>query len=244
MRGEGVGRMRLVVELICDAFHARRPRGTITTGRVGTSPPQASPASLGGEIGPSVTPPFRPHPGARSHWGLAVVIALPAWGLRALRGLPRPGPPGHAHAPQWWLSSLQVTQAWRSVRRRRDHRRRARHRGRHPLPGLVRCGDHRARRNRHRRRGTRAGRPVLGCRGHRGGRSHRWSRVPRPLTPCRVAPRAKILSVRVTLEFNDPLAADQAVSRLLPAAIAAGIRYAASHGARIIDLPLDPVRSG
>jgi subtilisin family serine protease len=55
-----------------------------------------------------------------------------------------------------------------------------------------------------------------------------------------VAPAAKILSVRVTLEFNDPLASDQAVSRRLPAAVAEGIRYAADHGARIIDLPLDP----
>ena len=55
-----------------------------------------------------------------------------------------------------------------------------------------------------------------------------------------VAPAAKILSVRVTLEFNDPLAADQAISRRLPRAIAAGIRYATDHGARIIDLPLDP----
>jgi subtilisin family serine protease len=55
-----------------------------------------------------------------------------------------------------------------------------------------------------------------------------------------VAPAAKILSVRVTLEFNDPLASDQTVSRRLPDAIAEGIRYAADHGARIIDLPLDP----
>jgi hypothetical protein len=55
-----------------------------------------------------------------------------------------------------------------------------------------------------------------------------------------VAPAAKILSVRVTLEFNDPLASDQALSRHLPDAIAAGIRYAADHGAQIIDLPLDP----
>ena len=55
-----------------------------------------------------------------------------------------------------------------------------------------------------------------------------------------VAPAAKILSVRVTLEFNDPLASDQAISRRLPQAIADGIRYAADHGARIIDLPLDP----
>ena len=55
-----------------------------------------------------------------------------------------------------------------------------------------------------------------------------------------VAPAAKILSVRVTLEFNDPLASDQAVSRRLPDAVADGIRYAADHGARVIDLPLDP----
>ncbi|HEV2254366.1 MAG TPA: S8 family serine peptidase [Streptosporangiaceae bacterium] len=55
-----------------------------------------------------------------------------------------------------------------------------------------------------------------------------------------VAPAAKILSIRVTLEFNDPLASDQAISRRLPQAIADGIRYAADHGARIIDLPLDP----
>ena len=55
-----------------------------------------------------------------------------------------------------------------------------------------------------------------------------------------VAPAVKILSVRVTLEFNDPLASDQAISRRLPGAIADGIRYAVEHGARIIDLPLDP----
>ena len=55
-----------------------------------------------------------------------------------------------------------------------------------------------------------------------------------------VAPAAKILSIRVTLEFNDPLASDQAISRRLPQAIANGITYAADHGARIIDLPLDP----
>ncbi len=55
-----------------------------------------------------------------------------------------------------------------------------------------------------------------------------------------VAPAAKILSVRVTLEFNDPLVSDQAISRRLPDAIAAGIVYAVNHGARVIDLPLDP----
>jgi hypothetical protein len=56
-----------------------------------------------------------------------------------------------------------------------------------------------------------------------------------------VAPDATILSVRVTLEYNDPLnSSGSAVARLLPGAIADGIRYAVSHGATVIALPLDP----
>ena len=55
-----------------------------------------------------------------------------------------------------------------------------------------------------------------------------------------IAPAARILSVRVTLEFNDPLSADASISRRLPQAIADGITYAVAHGARVIDLPLDP----
>jgi subtilisin family serine protease len=55
-----------------------------------------------------------------------------------------------------------------------------------------------------------------------------------------VAPGARILSVQVTVEYNDPLDADAAVTGRLPAAIAAGIRYAVAHGATVISLPLDP----
>lgn len=55
-----------------------------------------------------------------------------------------------------------------------------------------------------------------------------------------IAPGARILSLRVTLEYNDPLASDAAVTRRLPDAIAAGIRWAAGHGATVIALPLDP----
>jgi hypothetical protein len=56
-----------------------------------------------------------------------------------------------------------------------------------------------------------------------------------------VAPAAKILSVRVTLESSDPTLADANVAAGLPAAIAHGIKYAVRHGATVIDLPLDPV---
>ncbi|HEX4094916.1 MAG TPA: S8 family serine peptidase [Trebonia sp.] len=55
-----------------------------------------------------------------------------------------------------------------------------------------------------------------------------------------IAPGARILSVPVTVEYNDPLAADAAVTGRLPAAIAAGIRYAVAHRATVIALPLDP----
>jgi subtilisin family serine protease len=55
-----------------------------------------------------------------------------------------------------------------------------------------------------------------------------------------VAPGARILSVQVTLEYDDPLNSDAAVTRQLPAAIAAGIKYEVGHGATVIALPLDP----
>jgi len=55
-----------------------------------------------------------------------------------------------------------------------------------------------------------------------------------------VAPAAKILSVRVTVESGDPLLANGGIAARLPGAIANGIRYAVAHGAGVIDLPLDP----
>ena len=59
-----------------------------------------------------------------------------------------------------------------------------------------------------------------------------------------IAPAAKILSIRVSLEYNDPLNSDTAIARRLPAAIAEGITYAVDHGARVVDLPLDPGTAG
>jgi Subtilase family len=59
-----------------------------------------------------------------------------------------------------------------------------------------------------------------------------------------VAPRARILSVPVTLPDDDPLLSQPAVAAAIPAAIAAGIRYAVGHGATVIDLPIDPGQPG
>ncbi|HEY4462017.1 MAG TPA: S8 family serine peptidase [Streptosporangiaceae bacterium] len=55
-----------------------------------------------------------------------------------------------------------------------------------------------------------------------------------------IAPAAKVLSIRVALDATDPLNASAASAGRLPDAIAQGIRYAAGHGAQVIDLPLDP----
>ncbi|HEY6791097.1 MAG TPA: S8 family serine peptidase [Trebonia sp.] len=55
-----------------------------------------------------------------------------------------------------------------------------------------------------------------------------------------IAPGARILSLRVTLEYNDPGNANRSITAHLTSAIAAGVRYAASHGASVIALPLDP----
>jgi subtilisin family serine protease len=55
-----------------------------------------------------------------------------------------------------------------------------------------------------------------------------------------IAPGARILSIRVTLEFDDPRNANNSIGSHLTSAIAAGISYAVSHGASVIALPLDP----
>jgi hypothetical protein len=57
-----------------------------------------------------------------------------------------------------------------------------------------------------------------------------------------IAPKARILSVRVTLDAGDPALDTAAAGAALPGAIANGIRYAVAHGASVIDLPLDPGR--
>jgi subtilisin family serine protease len=168
---------------------------------------------------------------------VGVFGSTPAFGVADGVSGPAAGTP--ARAQEWWLDSVNVTQAWRTTQ------------GagvtvavlgtgvaaRHPdLAGDVVTGpDY-----------TGSGRtpdgPFWGTdgtqvasiiAGHGHGPGHQSGIVG-------VAPAARILSVRVNLEFNDPLNSDQTVTRRLPGAIANGITYAVDHGARVIDLPLDP----
>jgi subtilisin family serine protease len=142
-------------------------------------------------------------------------------------------------AQEWWLASLNVTQAWRTTR------------GAgvtvavlgtgvaasHPdLAGDVVTGPD------YTGSGRTPGGPFWGIDGTQvasiiAGHGHGPGRQSGIVG---VAPAARILSVQVNLEFNDPLNSDQAVTRRLPGAIADGITYAVDHGARVIDLPLDP----
>ena len=128
-------------------------------------------------------------------------------------------------------------------RGRRDHRGRARYRRRRPAPRPGRVRDGRTRLHRF---GPDRGGPFWGINGTEvagviAGHGHGTGGEAGVLG---IAPAAKILSIRVSLEYNDPLNSDPAIARRLPEAIAEGITYAVDHGARVIDLPLDPGTAG
>ena len=141
---------------------------------------------------------------------------------------------------EWWLQALHVTQAWHSTRAGGvtvavlDT-------GFYPdqadLRGAVRTGPD------YTHSGRARGDQLWGIHGTAiasliAGRGHGASAGAGMMG---VAPAASILSVRVTLESNDPLLSDANVGGRLPGAIARGIRYAVNHHASVIDLPLDPV---
>jgi subtilisin family serine protease len=147
---------------------------------------------------------------------------------------------GQVRPDDWWLSALHVTAAWESTRgagvtvavldtgvdpSQAD------------LAGSVVTGPD------YTGSGRAPGGPFWGIRGTEmasliAGHGHGTGRANGVVG---IAPAAKILSVRVTLESNDPLLASAAVAGGLPKAIARGISYAVHHGASVIDLPLDPV---
>src|SRR5689334_2580375 len=169
--------------------------------------------------------------------GLAAIVAV-SWPASAVAvGYACAG--DTVQASEWWLNSLHVKQAWPS----------AQGAGitvavlgtgvstRHPdLAGSVTTGPDFS------GSGRKAGGPFWGVNGTEvagiiAGHGHGSGHMEGVLG---IAPAAKILSIRVTLEYNDPLNSDQALARKLPGAIAAGITYAVDHGARIIELPMDP----
>jgi Subtilase family len=165
--------------------------------------------------------------------GLGVLAPLPALGATAGAG------GASVRSQEWWLAGLHVTQAWRTsvgtgvTVAVLDT-------GVDPddadLAGDVTTGPDFT------GSGRTPGSPYWGFNGtsvagiiagHGHGTGDRSGIVG-------IAPGARILSVRVTLEFNDPLSSGATLSRRLPGAIADGIAYAVAHGARVIDLPLDP----
>ena len=188
-----------------------------------------------------------------SHRSFRSALAPVASGLAAVIAISWPAPAhaaaGYAVAGQgvqareWWLGGLHVRQTWPRTEgagitvavlstgvdpRFPD------------LAGSVTTGPD------YTHSGRTAGGPLWGINGTGvaaaiAGHGHGAGRAEGLLG---VAPAAKILSVRVTLEYNDPLNSDQAIARRLPGAIASGIIYAVDHGARVIDLPLDPGTAG
>jgi serine protease len=177
--------------------------------------------------------------------GLVAVITV-SWLLGAVPALAAAdyGVAGASiQAQEWWLADLHVTQAWQTTDGAgvtvavlgtgvaAGHR---------DLAGSVATGPDFT------GSGRTAGGPFWGIDGTEvagiiAGHGHGTGGEAGLLG---IAPAAKILSIRVGLEYNDPLNSDQAVARRLPAAIAEGITYAVDHGARIIDLPLDPGTAG
>jgi subtilisin family serine protease len=183
--------------------------------------------------------------------GLAAAAAL-AFAAAAAAGSALPasasGPTSAVRAAnpaQWWLTALDVPAAWRAapgagkgvtvavLSTGVD--------GGHPdLTGAVTTGPDLAKTGRGPRQafwadeGTAVASLIAGH-GHGPGGTEGITGI---------APGARILSVQVTLEYNDPLDSDAAITDRLPAAIAAGIRYAVARGATVIALPLDPAAMG
>jgi len=169
---------------------------------------------------------------------VAAFAAATAIALPANAGQQADGP---ARSAQWWLASLHVAQAWAAAP--------AEGAGitvavlstgvdaSHPdLSGTVLTGPD------YSDSGRSPGGPYWGFEGTAvagliAGHGHGAGGA---TGSTGVAPHARILSVRVTLEYDDPLNSDATITKRLPDAIAAGIRYAVDHGAKVIALPLDP----
>jgi subtilisin family serine protease len=173
---------------------------------------------------------------------VATVFTVPA---NARQPAPAPTTAAAARAAQWWLTAMNVPRAWRSAPGRGSRVTiavlstgvEAAHQD---LAGSVTAGPD------YGRSGRKAGGPFWGFEGTAvasliAGHGH-GAGAAAGITG--IAPAARILSVRVTLEYDDPLNSDPAVTKRIPDAIAAGIRYAVGRDARVIALPLDPSALG
>ena len=169
--------------------------------------------------------------------GMAAGIAAACLALNAA-STSTPAAADSVRSQEWWLQALHVTQAWQSTRaggvtvavlgtgvypKQADLRGAVTTGPDYTNSGRVRGGQFWG------TEGTAIASLIAG-RGHGAGAGIMG-----------VAPAASILSVRVTLEGDDPLLTDATVAAGLPGAIARGIRYAVNHHATVIDLPLDPV---
>ncbi len=175
--------------------------------------------------------------------GLAAVIAVSWIAPAAYAAAGYTGAGNNVQGQEWWLGGLHVSQTWPTTEGAGitvavlgtgvDA-------GHSDLAGSVTTGSDFS------GSGRTAGGPFWGIDGTEvagviAGHGHGTGREEGLLG---IAPAAKILSIRVSLEFNDPLNSEQAIAGRLPAAIASGITYAVDHGARVIDLPLDPGTAG
>ena len=171
----------------------------------------------------------------RARAGLAAIA-----GLAFIAAASSPALADQARQNEWWLRTLHVTNAWHTTRGAGvsiavldtgvD-------RAQADLTGSVTTGPDYTHSGRTPGgqfwgiNGTEVASLIAGH-GHGAGRANGMIGI---------APAARILSVRVTLESNDPQLANQTIAAGLPGAIARGIRWAVRHDASVIDLPLDPV---
>jgi hypothetical protein len=173
---------------------------------------------------------------------VTTVFALPA---NARQPVPATRTAAPTRAAQWWLTAMNIPGAWRSAPGHGSGVTiavlstgvEAAHQD---LTGAVTAGPDYSRSGRKEGgqfwgfEGTAVASLIAGH-GHGAGAAAGITGI---------APAARILSVRVTLEYDDPLNSDPAVTKRIPDAIAAGIRYAVGSGARVIALPLDPSTLG
>jgi hypothetical protein len=172
----------------------------------------------------------------RARAGLAAALSL-----AFIAAASSPALADQARRNEWWLRTLHVTSAWQTTRGSGvtiavldtgvDP-------GQADLTGSVTTGPDYTNSGR-----TAAGRQFWGIHGTEvasliAGHGHGPGQANGIIG---IAPAAKVLSVRVRLESNDPQLTNQAIAAGLPNAIARGIRWAVRHNAGVIDLPLDPV---